>query len=506
MAEQLGARKDGAYKAVCTAPSINKTPVGSSVQPLPYPVSQDLANSVAVVPTVRFNVQPAYVLSQTTQPSCVGDAAGSVGGTKSGQVSGEVKPTAASSTVRLTGKQAVRMNDPCTLNKGNCPGKYVKAPPPNADASAATPTGAAPVQAQAKPAPEQSLWDRAVDAAKGAAQQYQDKYSSTLHEVAGSAMDKGGTAMVAGATTAEVGGLLSLTGPGAAVGVPMVAAGGVATAAGGVVTALGAATETAASALDAASHAVLTGDISKVVATATTYAKNMVTNVVSNKVMGLASKLPGANRLLGGPDNKPKAKPNDAGGTGKDAGAGKGDGLKVAGSGGGPCKVGPYSQLEKQCPPGQQAHHIVPDTLNRFGNRVQGKAGLFRIKGLPSFDSGASICLTGQARVVATEHYVAHSADALIKARALRTDNGPQGTLPVKEAVPIAVDSAAAARPDCRKQIEEAIRKDYPNYENDNRSMNGAFEPATGEARGHLENGGRADDTSSTRDRPSRRP
>lgn len=490
MAEQLGARKDGAFKAVCTAPSINKTPVGSSVQPLPYPVSQDLSNSVSVVPTVRFNVRPACVLSQTTQPSCVGDAAGSVGGTKSGQVSGEVKPTGASSTVRLTGKQGVRMNDPCTLNKGNCPGKYVKAPPPNADASAATPTGAAPVQAQAKTATEQSLWDRAVDSAKGAAQQYQEKYSSTLHELAGSAMDKGATAMMAGETTAAAGGLLSLTGPGAAVGVPMVAAGGVATAAGGVVTAVGAATETAASALDAASHVVLTGDLSKVVATATTYAQNMVTN----KVMGLASKLPGVNRLLGGPDNKPKAKPSDAGGKGKDAGAGKGDGVKIAGSGGGPCKVGPFNKIQGECRKlGQQAHHIVPDTLNRFGNRLQGIAGLFRIKGLPSFDSGAAICLTGQARTVATEHYLAHRSDAVIKALAMRTDNGPPGTLPVKEAVPIAIDSAAAARPDCRKQIEEAVRKDFPKYESDERSMNGAFEPAQGEAKAHLEGGGSAD-------------
>ena len=74
MAEQLGARKEGAFKAVCTAPSFNKTPVGSATPPLPYPVSQDLSGSAGTVASVRLNGDPAYVLGQSTQPSCVGDA------------------------------------------------------------------------------------------------------------------------------------------------------------------------------------------------------------------------------------------------------------------------------------------------------------------------------------------------------------------------------------------------------------------------------------------------
>jgi len=102
----IGARKSSTLKAISTAPSINKTPVGSSTPPLPYPVSQDLGDSVGTVTGVRFNGDPAYVLDQTTQPSCVGDAVGSakgVMGVKSATVSGEVKPVNRSSTVRVVG-------------------------------------------------------------------------------------------------------------------------------------------------------------------------------------------------------------------------------------------------------------------------------------------------------------------------------------------------------------------------------------------------------------------
>src|ERR1700712_2023997 len=116
---KLGARKNGKFRAVCTAPSFNKTPIGPSTPPVPYPVSQDLSNSVGTVFTVNFNGDPAYVLDQSSQPMCTGDAAGSAGGVKSGKVSGEVKPTKGCSTVKAASKPVVRENDPCTLNGGN---------------------------------------------------------------------------------------------------------------------------------------------------------------------------------------------------------------------------------------------------------------------------------------------------------------------------------------------------------------------------------------------------
>ena len=84
---------------------------------------------------------------------------------------------------------------------------------------------------------------------------------------------------------------------------------------------------------------------------------------------------------------------------------------------------------------------------------------------------------------------------------AKRTDNGPVGTLPVSEAVPIAMKAAIAARPDCKAQIEAEVRKAYPNFEKDNRSMNGAGRPAQGDAKAHLEKGGRSPSRNNTRRR-----
>ena len=128
-----GMRKNAEYKAVSTAPSINKTPRGRSTPRLPYPTVQDLSNSEAIVPTVTLNGDPAYVLNQTVQPSCKGDDPGTALGVKSGTVNGYVKPTGASSTVTMGGQQDVRIGDTCVMNGGNNPGIYVTAEPASAN-------------------------------------------------------------------------------------------------------------------------------------------------------------------------------------------------------------------------------------------------------------------------------------------------------------------------------------------------------------------------------------
>jgi hypothetical protein len=157
----IGARKSGTFKAISTAPSINKTPVGSSTPPLPYTVSQDLGDSVDTVTGVRFNGDPAYVLDQTTQPSYVGDAAGSAKRVKSGTVSGEVKPVNGSSTVRVGGKPDIRERDPCTLNDGNCPGIYVTESAPSASIRGGTPSANGNPPIKPETPEEESYWHKA---------------------------------------------------------------------------------------------------------------------------------------------------------------------------------------------------------------------------------------------------------------------------------------------------------------------------------------------------------
>ncbi|PKB13783.1 HNH/ENDO VII superfamily nuclease [Janthinobacterium sp. 64] len=127
---RIGARRDAGFKAISTAPSINKTPIGPSMVPLPYPTVQDLSNSVGVARSVRFNGEPAYVLHRSTQPKGTGDEPGTGKGVRSGTVNGEVKPVVGSSTVRAEGKYIVRDGDACTMNGGNNPGIYVTSPAP----------------------------------------------------------------------------------------------------------------------------------------------------------------------------------------------------------------------------------------------------------------------------------------------------------------------------------------------------------------------------------------
>lgn len=122
---KIGARKHASFKAISTAPSINKTPIGPTMVPIPYPVVQDLSSSVNTARTVKFNGCPVYLLDGSTQPHCTGDEPGTGKGIKSGTVSGEVKPVKGCSTVRVEGKQVVREGDACTMNGGNNPGVYV---------------------------------------------------------------------------------------------------------------------------------------------------------------------------------------------------------------------------------------------------------------------------------------------------------------------------------------------------------------------------------------------
>jgi len=128
---KIGARKEGTFKAISTAPSINKTPLGPSMVSIPYPTVQDLSSSVNAARSVKFNGAPAYLLDATTQPRCTGDEQGTGKGVKSGTVSGEVKPVSGSRTVHIERKQVVREGDACTMNGGNNPGIYVTTPSPS---------------------------------------------------------------------------------------------------------------------------------------------------------------------------------------------------------------------------------------------------------------------------------------------------------------------------------------------------------------------------------------
>lgn len=453
MASMLGARKDTVIKAVSTAPSFNKTPVGSSTPPLPYPTVATLDNSTATVPTVRLNGKPAYVLNQTTQPSCKGDSPGVAKGVKSGTVSGEVKPGRGSSTVKVGGKPVIRAGDPCTMNGGNNPGVYVAvAAMAGMDPKLAGTTGA-PTRAQTQE--ERGFLEESLASikakAKELAQDYKDKVSAPLHQFAGDAMDTGGTIATAGGGTMAVGGGMVASGVLAAPGGLLVAGGGATAAVGGGVSAAGGAVETGATALDAAAEFMLTGKTPDALALGMAYAERMV----MSKLDKITRLLPGKKRKAKDQGKKEesakKSKPESSGGGG--------DGFHVQGTGSGGdsgCGIKPYK--DQKCPAGQQAHHIVPDYALRYGSRGKGAKGQDRIPGMPSLADGPSICLGGGSKTPGSEHNQAHEGtDPRVAAAGKRTDNGPLGTAPLGEIVDISIEEVSKVKPHCGDEIKQKV-------------------------------------------------
>ena len=433
---KLGARKNAKFKAVSTAPSFNKTPVGNSTPPLPYPVTQDLGSSAGVVPTVKFNSDPAYVLNQSTQSSCKGDAPGSAKGVKSGTVSGEVKPVKGSSTVRVGGKPIIRQGDPCTLNGGNCPGIYVTSPAPgSAPPPSAAQTSSPPAKAETPE--EKSFLEKA-------AQDYKDKLSPALHEFAGEAMDTGGTITAAGGATAGVGGVMVATGIGAAPGAVAVVGGGATAAVGGGVSGVGAIVEGAATGLDALATLVTGGQLN-VLALATAAAQRMV----MSKIDKLIKIIPGK--------KKPAAMKKDAPPPPKPGAAG--DGVGIAGSGKtqeGRCNLKPYGELK--CAKGQDAHHVLPDRAFRPGKRGTGA-----FEGGVKEKDGLAICLESNKEGKEAEHTLAHDYYDKAEKELAANPDSPVGLTLLGKAEDLAAESVEkATKGQCRKEnLKEQLREHH---------------------------------------------
>ena len=242
---------------------------------------------------------------------------------------------------------------------------------------------------------------------------------------------------------------------------------------------VGAGTDSAATALDTAADWVLNGKAPDLITPAIALGERVLASTVLKKLPG------------GG------AKPGHRGG-----------GIPTPGGGfipGGPkpCLVGNYYAIKDECAKnGGQTHHIVADKT--FGTtarksrekdvgRIPGKDG----KAAQNYDA-PSICLQGNAKTEGTEHNAAHQADSHVKVLGDRTDNGPIGSAPMGEIMKIYEKAAIAARPDCKEQIQNAVKKGYANVDKNQsgRTTDSLPKDAT---KGHLESGGSADAGNSTK-------
>ena len=116
MADNVIARKQTKWKVISIVPDVCKTPMGSAIPPVPYPVTAELKTATGVANSVRANGKPVVVYDMSLVPTTQGDQAGAAKGIKSNTVGGKCYPLEKSSSVRAEGKLIVRHDDKFWMN------------------------------------------------------------------------------------------------------------------------------------------------------------------------------------------------------------------------------------------------------------------------------------------------------------------------------------------------------------------------------------------------------
>jgi hypothetical protein len=111
MADNVIARKSGNWNAFSTLPSVNQTPMGGTLLPVPYPVYSPLAQSKGTIGSVKANDNKVWGFDRTKVPVTKGDEAGTGTGVKSGTVGQDSWPQDKSSTVKAEDQKVIRNDD-----------------------------------------------------------------------------------------------------------------------------------------------------------------------------------------------------------------------------------------------------------------------------------------------------------------------------------------------------------------------------------------------------------
>jgi hypothetical protein len=117
-----GLRDTDDARIISLAPDVCLTPIGSTMEPIPYPVVDYCGHNEGYTESVRFTGQKAMVLrSNTTHVH--GDSPGVDKGTKSGTVGGICEPIGYSTQVKAEGSYVVRHLDRFWMNNRNTEGE-----------------------------------------------------------------------------------------------------------------------------------------------------------------------------------------------------------------------------------------------------------------------------------------------------------------------------------------------------------------------------------------------
>lgn len=122
-----GSRDTGEGIIVSVTPDVCKTPVGSSLVPVPYSITAKQGDDANTVATVRLRRGRAHNMASLVT-SCSGDSPGTGTGIKSGTVGSVCHPKTHSNNVRIRGEWAIRDSDMWDMNNRNTVGRlnYVR--------------------------------------------------------------------------------------------------------------------------------------------------------------------------------------------------------------------------------------------------------------------------------------------------------------------------------------------------------------------------------------------
>jgi len=128
MARELSARQDSRYLVICCAPDVCRLANGV---PVPFPIVENLENSVRLAQRTCFNGQWAFTFrSHTTRVT--GDEAGVGKGVKSGTTGAKAEPIDHAGHARIEGHWIIRVGDRFHMNDQNTFGKLIYVPAPQA--------------------------------------------------------------------------------------------------------------------------------------------------------------------------------------------------------------------------------------------------------------------------------------------------------------------------------------------------------------------------------------
>ena len=119
-----GLRDEGAARIVCLAPSVNLTPPGGAMVPVPYMI-YDLCDHMDGYSTRTFYTGQRVLRFCSRTTHVHGDEAGTGGGIKSGTVGSVCEPIGHAKRVRVEGSEVVRHLDRFWMEQRNTVGEAI---------------------------------------------------------------------------------------------------------------------------------------------------------------------------------------------------------------------------------------------------------------------------------------------------------------------------------------------------------------------------------------------